>query len=732
MSGSGYVPKWEDSEEVKPVSKETAAPYTPKWEDSEEIQGALENSSLADNAADTGFAIATTGGGAVTGGLLKEGIKKGTNFVLPLLGKLDTDETDFITKNRETYIPLQKMESPLETKFKQYQALSGKTRQTAFDAKNAAIQSLEGVEDWKPQKYFEGLGRAASDPKYSSDVSDERFPALLAEEGEKSQSKLRALKDIDNQITSAENELRTSRETGFGKKSVELEKKLQELKNLKASSGDLNKEIQNAAQQRFEKEVLGTPKEVLETTPHLRNRTLSPELTPLLEAAVSKGRNASNLTVKDRVAQGILPALRDDADFSKFGSAFTDKFKTDMSEEIRRILGEENPRFDEQMKRSSKAIDTQKLFEDTGLKWDKDAQRLDLSTNTLMGILSDPEMKADKFKRIEDALRGAQELGIDVEGIATRSLKDGGGVDADLFLKQLEGARIRDKVINKVASNYSKHKANQAAGQMLGKILATSAAGGAVAGAPGAVGGTVAAVGSDLFGSRLQEALALARSNPTVKFAGEALPWVGGLIGLGVGASNASAAGFDPQEAAAIGAAEALNPVPFTDVTEAAKAVRDIPQEALQKASGEVQSYSPGGMPAQAAMVSGEALKGFTKPLRDLGGLAVEGLESAGTSRANDARSRMEQNLNAFRQLKQNNIPVTNQMNEFKSPVQAFQKDDLNNLAQEFRAMGGGAEGFAENLEKAARAEDEDARNRIIHGLSQQPGFRALMNRRNK
>jgi hypothetical protein len=224
----------------------------------------------------------------------------------------------------------------------------------------------------------------------------------------------------------------------------------------------------------------------------------------------------------------------------------------------------------------------------------------------------------------------------------------------------------------------------------------------------------------------------LARSNPTVKFAGEALPWVGGLIGLGVGASNASAAGFDPAEAAAIGIAEGLNPVPFTDVTEAAKAVRDIPAEQLKSASETGIGFIPGGMPAQAAMVSGEALKGFTKPLRDLGGMAAEWLDSIGTSKSNDARSRMEQNMNTYRQLKKNSIPVTNRSSEFNSPVQAFQKDDLNNLAQEFRAMGGGAEGFAENLEKAARAEDEDARNRIIHGLSQQPGFRALMNRRNK
>jgi hypothetical protein len=722
----------------KYLAEKAPEPSTESFDPDAYLSQEPQPSPLADFAADTGFAIATTGGGAVTGGLLKEGIKKGTNFALPFLGKLDTDETGFITKNRETYIPLQKMESPLETMFKQYQDLSGKTRQTAFDAKNAAIQSLEGVEDWKPQKYFEGLGRAASDPKYSSDVSDERFPALLAEEGEKSQSKLRALKDIDNQITSAENELRTSRETGFGKKSVELEKKLQELKNLKASSGDLNKEIQNAAQQRFEKEVLGTPKEVLETTPYLRNRTLSPELTPLLDAAVSKGRNASNLTVKDRVAQGILPALRDDADFSKFGSAFTDKFKTDMSEEIRRILGEENPRFDEQMKRSSKAIDTQKLFEDTGLKWDKDAQRLDLNTNTLMGNLSDPKMNADKFKRIQDAVRGAQELGIDVEGIATRSLKDGGGVDADLFLKQLEGARIRDKVINKVASNYSKNKANQTAGQMLGKVLTGSAAGGAVAGAPGAVGGAVAGIGSDLFGSRLQEALALARSNPTVKFAGEALPWVGGLIGLGVGASNASAAGFDPATSGMIGVAEAIDPVPFASPLEGVKAVRDLKPDPEGVEGEGTTLVDETGKPISRAQKAYEAGSYGAIPgnIAALAGLVGQGaaavLDKPGQARSNAARARMEQNLNAFRQLKQNTISVTDQLNEFKSPVQAFQKDDLNNLAQEFRAMGGGAEGFAENLEKAARAEDEDARNRIIHGLSQQPGFRALMNRRNK
>ena len=699
------------------------APAEPA-DDWEEVSNA-PGSSMLDRAA--GF-----GAGAGTGAAVGYGVKKGAQLLdkaTPFIGHLSEQELEKITAQPKEY----KAAAPMEQLIQEYKNLSEKTRQTSFDAARQAKDSLKDLPGWKPEKYFQTLAESLDKTMYGPADLDAMGKYVL-EETQKQSGKLSKTNPakIDAEIDATKKALSQVQEMGLESgKAAELERKLSELQQAKMSMGqnalNVGSDIQKKAAKKFQKEVIRIPEEVLKAKPELKSKALDEELSKALEKAVKKGRGLTEVPMT-LLAEGILPALRDKSDLSgQPGSSFIDKFNTGLSETLRAKLGAENPVYDELMKKSSKAIQTQNLFEDAGIKYDKDAKSLDVNPNAVRKIIAEKETNPDKYERMIKALKGAEDVGVTTGSGPLLS----GGQNAKL-LQDMDLSAIKEQARTIAPTEYSRRKA----AQTVTKALTGAATGAGVGGPVGFLGGLASGIGADIYGSRAQEAIALAKGGEGLGGAvlkiGKELPLIG--LGLGgiVGAASANAAGFSPEQTAALATAEAANPVPFTDVVEAAKSVRDIPTEQLKSASETGIGFIPGGMPAQAAMVSGEALKGFTKPLRDLGGLAVEGLESAGTSRANDARSRMEQNLNAFRQLKQNNIPVTNQLNEFKSPVQAFQKDDLNNLAQEFRAMGGGAEGFAENLEKAARAEDEDARNRIIHGLSQQPGFRALMNRRNK
>jgi hypothetical protein len=848
MSGSGYVPKWEDSEEVKPVSKETAAPYTPKWEDSEEVQETPVSSSLLPSAKTVEDVGLNAGIGAIGGIALKYGAKSArlANKKLPItetLGRLDSNQLDYIEKYPKYDEGLSSLEKILG-EFKDLdkgikdQRMSrtsdlmsqlGKTAEEvhskSYQLADEAKKSLRGLPQVPAKTLYQSVASALTGDKVDGalikitpEEKAAKYQSILQQKSQPLEKMGNRIQGIDKEISTLQNEVATVQPESDLRTHIEtrkrLEQKLLEKKALETQLEQAGRQIIVDAKNQTEA-ASGIPEVLRKISPDLADKKLSPgySLDKVMstigdQEMVDPDRVGGRLGIIKQLENTLPPILQGSEDPKiKLAKAVTNQLKKDFSE---------NPIYSEyaaKQEAASKAVDAESRLKKLGIELDNKGKPVFSATakTKVSNWLDDPEKYAGELERLEEALQDAKELNVSVPdsyedikklretenrfaaaGIKpnthtgeltfstsdqqkfVKNLLSGKGdeynniVEAvkeaarlqgvpeselDTVVKyvtdQVNAANIKDIVKGGELSNsFAMKSRGKFAGALPGIVGAAlgAGAGGAGAGGTGATlgaagGGVLAHYGVEKYGTQLQEAIAKAKGSKVAQALGSAvdfvadsksIPFVGAALGAGMGVQSAQAAGFDPQEAAAIGVAEGLNPVPFTDVTEAAKAVRDIPQEELQKASGEVQSYSPGGMPAQAAMVSGEALKGFTKPLRDLGGLAVEGLESAGTSRANDARSRMEQNLNAFRQLKQNNIPVTNQLNEFKSPVQAFQKDDLNNLAQEFRAMGGGAEGFAENLEKAARAEDEDARNRIIHGLSQQPGFRALMNRRNK
>lgn len=274
-----------------------------------------------------------------------------------------------------------------------------------------------------------------------------------------------------------------------------------------------------------------------------------------------------------------------------------------------------------------------------------------------------------------------------------------------------------------------------AIGAMIGGGSGAAGGGGLGAGIGTLAGGFSTHYAIEKYGTQIQEALAKAQGSTFGKGANKLintladtklLPGLGLVVGGVMGAKEAQAAGLSPVEQGIAAAGDAISPIPFSSTTQGILAARALPESQIPELDSLAVDLT--GKPEPNQREQDAFMSGFTKPLRELsssaGGMAVDGLEAMGTAKSNVARSRMEQNLNAFRQLRRGD----------KSAVvgpEEMNPDQLNALSQEFQAMGGGAAGFAENLAKAARAEDEDARNRILHGLSQQTGFRALMNRRN-
>lgn len=186
------------------------------------------------------------------------------------------------------------------------------------------------------------------------------------------------------------------------------------------------------------------------------------------------------------------------------------------------------------------------------------------------------------------------------------------------------------------------------------------------------------------------DALGAIAKSPVAK---KLIPGAGLLLGGMAGANAAEEAGLSPSETAAVSAGEAVNPVPFTDVTKGYVAGKE--------------EYNKSGSPIKAA---GAAVQGYASP-------GTQALDSFGKSQSNDARSRMAQNMGAKPEEKKQLLDFTQTTPE-----------ELENLATMLNTKGGSAALYSGPLTKAAQADDRQ-RSAILYGLYQQPAFRSLLKR---
>jgi hypothetical protein len=238
----------------------------------------------------------------------------------------------------------------------------------------------------------------------------------------------------------------------------------------------------------------------------------------------------------------------------------------------------------------------------------------------------------------------------------------------------------------------------------------------------------------DTYRTKAQEAVALSKGDGLLntlgkvgEVTGKYLPGALGVGGAVLGAMSAANAGeLSPEEATVAGALDAVNPTP-TDVVQAAVEGKKAAKQALAEgASPYVEEIADptsltgvrqGNEVMDKALLAGA--KGLVSPIPNLAKAAVDTADSFGTSQSNEARNRMEQQMNALNSLKSQPEKKGNDFLNFvnKNP------QSLKDLAGQLTGAG---QSYAAPLNKAADA-DERTRTAILYGLYQQPAFRQLL-----
>lgn len=512
---------------------------------------------------------------------------------------------------------------------------------------------------------------------------------------------------------------------------LKLEKEIQKLNAEKAKLGDKSTKAVDKALDKAKDEyakLSNFPKEINAPT----DRYLRPEYTEQLEAALAKIRPAQNVGIEPIVADQMLQELRQGINFDGQSDRVKD-FNKGLSETFRQqVLGAENfPEYDEGMKRSSAAQRAQEAIEGkSGIRYDKSPENISFGEsghNKLTKLLADPQ-NADRAELIRE-LGKAEEAGVLPKGVIEQFFRTG------------DSSVIKDIVAQGDLSkagrmNLTRTLGKAGVGATLGGLFGSQTGAGTAA---GTVAGTTAGLLAEKYRNQLQEMAALGKDSKVTKVARNILPGALGTAGAFLGAAGAASAGeLTPEEAAVAGVAEAANPIPMTDVVSGLVEAKQAGNEALQQAEAEgrdlafeqdiAQTGDLGAAPSIGAVTSNpidvERLKGFAKgfvsPISDLGGMAVDALESWGRGQSVDARKRMEQRFAPTQKNVQDQMLEDSKELNKASPVQ------LQELADSFKQIKG-AERFVAPLENAAQSSTEEEKNARLFGLYQQPAFRQLL-----
>jgi hypothetical protein len=536
-----------------------------------------------------------------------------------------------------------------------------------------------------------------------------------------------------------------------------------QLNSLKTSNPLAVGKIYDQATEAYNKSI-GIPQELLDIDPSLQGKSLNPDYSRLVDNAVNYTRIPSESFDPNFVGgkEGLVDKLRDSATYAGKGDATTaQNLSTNMAEGVRRKGGELWNDYDQKMGQSSKAIGVSDALADQGIKIGDDKQPV-INTSResrIEDMYAHPDKYQDESRQLNDAVDKSRDFsknqpldlakdrlqqatrlqdelekyGLKVDANGKVSLADSNKIikyskDAkETKLKELQAlideantlsanpaAKSGNALVDEVKSSLIKDQVN-AGGEISQRMKYRAmpialksglgaAVGAQVGGGQGAAAGAAAGAALDVFGNKLQEKAALmagkAAQSGVMKGAGylakEGIPILGGLASGYMG-YKAAQDFFPKAGAATIGAAEAVNPIPFTDVaTGAIEAKKDYEQN--------------NSIPS--AAMAGAA--GFVKP-------AVTLANMVGENKSNEARARMEQNMNAGSSIF--NKKDTHQ--DFKSFVEK-NPESLRQLADKLTSIDSkAAQTYAAPLMKAAESDDR-SRAAILFGLYQQPAFRQL------
>ncbi len=448
--------------------------------------------------------------------------------------------------------------------------------------------------------------------------------------------------------------------------------------------------VKTAAAEEFDS-IKNTPKKIRDVAPELNNRVLGQDYANSLQDAISDVEHSAEVS-PIRLDQK-LQEIRDNVPDGKANTV--GKFNAEIAKELRSKLRDVSPEYATGMDKAAESFKSEELFDKLGIRHNKELARVtldDSGRSKINATLLNPDKNVASRAYLEEALQNAMKQGHLPQGSTVDDLLK----KADVSALKGEVGRLKE-------------------GKALNAFDVNSIAKGEMSRAPGIIG--------KMGGTKMQEALALYKSSKLgngIKALGKyGLPLVGGLAG-GMAAANAADSGeLSPSQAILAGGAETLNPLPLTDAVqgavEANKAYDDVTDEIKLSqeywdAPGDINSVKP----ALAAVAAGA--KGYTAP-------AVESLDKFGTERSNDARARMEQNMNA-------RAPKAEKPHEeFKSFVEQ-RPEQIQELAQLFSGDEKTAS-FVAPLEKAAQADDR-TRSAVLFGLYQQPAFRQAMQKGKK
>lgn len=807
----------DDWEEI-PLAKNKTDSSNDDWE---EVKASPSSSkSVLDPAVKTAIA---GGAGVLTGKAIQAGASGFDNYIVPAIGNLDKNQIDFISQNPETY----RNADSLENLMSQWKGLAqdvsntsqgagnhftnnlrkvtDDVNQASYDKARLAKDSLEGAAPMAKDDYYKAVGSGIANTQGAlSDISPEAKKEFFKQ-------------NYEVPVTAEVNKLTADADLTGPKSRLDYFKaQAPEMENFKGSQV-YNKFVNDMAQaeneynnavlntkQKYAQEAIGKykassgiPKELLEANPELSDKILNSKFGKVANSAVDMAKNPLVTLDAPFVGgdTGLIPLLRESANFDGTNVGPVDKFATNVSESVRSKAGELYPEYDENMKASSRAINSKEALNKSGVKIDDNGVESlsKSSSDKIKKILANPEIYPDEFKQLQSALESSKEfsqsqpldfvqeryaqannlenklkdlkinldknsdvdtssavqkrLGTYADDLESPEAKKAINVideaktissnpnfkSGEDFLNEVKSGNIKDVVKNSAnLSDQTKYKLLQTAGKAgIGGLI-----GGQVGGGQGAAVGAGAGALADIYGSKLQELYALQKSGKVgnfVKGANSMLPGILGAGGAALAATAAANAGeLSPEEATAAGTVEAFNPIPATDAVQGTI-------DAKKAATAESQNFEVPDSTVQASGDFGGSPGSDITSQNPVVQKALQGFAKGFTSPVPGMLNAGKEVLDNFGNNQSNNARARMEQNyggnnkvvTASKALNQATPEQLMELSQTFKEIKG-ADNFVAPLENAAQASSDQERQARLFGLYQQPAFRQLLKKGSK
>jgi len=487
------------------------------WEELPIESPSLESSVSKLNPAEQALANQMKGkAAAITGGLATELTRRGVvgagQYGLEKIGKLTPQEMEMISQAPEDYRKARSFSDLLD----QFQELGQQTRQAGFEARRRGVESLKGLAPVSGQDIIPRLGNITKGP--IMELSPEEMPQAKKIPSKKALDFENLLKEKE----ALENKLGIIQETGI--ESIERNKEINSLsEKLNKVNSELTKTMPEASRfptetispdlKQFE-EVTNIPGELLQTRPDLQNKKIQKSLGSVLKEEIDFLKTGS--ITPENVANYVR-SLQDDLSY-KVAPSETEKFKQEIarnvSEYLKELEGAEG--YKKGQSQSQKAIQLEKGMREFGLGLDTEGNIKITNPKKIENIYKTANQK--EIARLNRYINQAQELQLELNVPLQSGINP---AQIDRFQTELPFSTIKKTV----------EEARDLPLISSGKRALGASGGGALGGIPGSVAGYSGA-GALPTGTKVQEAVSLAKGSKAFKAAGKAAKFLGPIGAL--------------------------------------------------------------------------------------------------------------------------------------------------------------------------------------------------------